>query len=934
MRYSFGAVVPETSRHRNLGLRGRQAECDELKHLLAAVRRGESRVLVVHGEAGFGKTALLDYVAEQAKACQVARASGVESEMELAYAALHQLCGPMLDRLDRLPAPQREALSTAFGLSTGPAPDRLLVGLAVLSMLADVAETRPLVCLVDDLQWLDQASVQVISFVARRLVAESVALIVASRLPHPEMRTLPEMPIGGLRESDARALLDAVLSVPLDERVRDQIVVETGGNPLALLELPRRLSVQELAGGFGLPGTMALSTAMETSFQRGVDAVPEQTRRLLLLAAAEPLGDPRLLWPAAARLGIGADAAAPAVEAGLAEFGVRVRFRHPLVRSAVYRSASLHDRQVAHGALAEVTDSRHDPDRRAWHLAHAAAGPDDDVADELERSSGRARARGGLAAAAAFHQRAATLTLDPALRSERALAAASAQVEAGAFDAALDLLAMAEGGPLNDFQRARADLVRARLAHVTGRGSDAPPLLLKAAERLQPIDAGLSRTTYVEAFSAAMFAGVLAAGGGVREVAHAAETSPTPAAPRLPDLLLDGLCAHYNSGYTAGLPILRRAVDTARSETTSEQQLRWMWLTGIAALHVWDDESWDVLTARHVEFAREAGALTELPLALSSRAVMMLFSGDLTAVEAMNQEAQTVKDATGDSLTPYGALTLAAFRGRRSEAAVLIAETNRDVLRRGEGVGLTVARWAEAVLDNGIGDYRAAMGAAVRATEPEPFDLGVSPWAAVELVEAAARCGELDIAARALAGLTEMTSASGTDWALGIQARSQALLTEGADAETLYAEAIERLGRTRIRTELARSHLLSGEWLRRERRHTEARAQLRIAHGMLDAMGMEAFAERAHRELQAAGGTTRQRVAGSSGRQLTSQEDQVAQLARDGLTNPEIGARLYISARTVQYHLRKVFAKLGISSRSQLDRVLGTDSAWPGGARG
>jgi DNA-binding CsgD family transcriptional regulator len=925
-------VVPESFRHRNLGLRGRQAECDELDQLLAAVRRGESGVLVVHGEPGVGKTALLDYVAEQAKQCQVARAGGVESEMELAYAALHQLCGPMLGRIDRLPAPQREALSTAFGLSTGPAPDRLLVGLAVLSMLSDTAEAQPLVCLVDDLQWLDQASVQVISFVARRLVAESVALIVASRVPHPEMSTLPEMQISGLRESDARALLDAVLSVPLDDRVRDQIVAETRGNPLALLELPRGLSVQELAGGFGLPGTAALSTAMETTFQRGVNAVPEPTRRLLLLAAAEPLGDPRLLWPAAARLGIGADAAAPAVEAGLAEFGVRVRFRHPLVRSAIYRSASLHDRQIAHGALAEVTDSRHDPDRRAWHLAHAAAGPDDLVADELERSSGRARARGGLAAAAAFHQRAATLTLDPALRSERALAAASAQVEAGAFDAALDLLAMAEGGPLNDFQRARADLVRARLAHVTGRGSDAPPLLLKAAERLQPIDADLSRTTYLEALSAAMFAGVLAAGGGVREVAHAAETSPTPAAPRLSDLLLDGLCAQFNSGYAAALPTLRRAVDTARNGTSSEQQLRWMWLAGIAALHVWDDESWDVLTARHVEFAREAGALTELPLALSSRAVMVVFCGDLTAVDAMNHEAQTVQGATGDSLAPYGALTLAAFRGRRSEAAVLIEETNRDVVRRGEGVGLIVARRAEAVLNNGIGDYRAAMAAAVRATEPHPPNIGISAWAAVELVEAAARCGELDIAARALGWLTEMTSASGTDWALGIQARSEALLSEGADAETLYAEATERLGRTRMRTELARAHLLSGEWLRRERRHTEARAQLRTAYGMLDAMGMEAFAQRAHREFRAAGGTTRKREAGSSGQQLTAQEDQVARLARDGLTNPEIGARLYISARTVQYHLRKVFAKLGISSRSQLDRVLATDDAWPGDA--
>jgi DNA-binding CsgD family transcriptional regulator len=894
-----------------------------LDRLLADVLGGESRVLVVHGEPGVGKTALLDYVAGHAVGCRVTRAGGVESEMELAYAALHQLCAPMLDRLGHLPAPQRDGLRTAFGLSVGAAPDRLLIGLAVLSMFSDVADERPLICLIDDLQWLDRASAQVIAFVARRLVAESVGLIVATRAPDPEMSTLAKMHLAGLGEVDAHVLLDAALTAPLDEQVRDQIVAETQGNPLALLELSRGATVQELAGGFGLPGASRLSAAMEEGFRREVAAVPDQTQRLLLLAAAEPLGDPALLWRAAARLGIDAEAAAPAVDAGLAEFGTRVRFRHPLVRSAAYRSASVHDRQLVHAALAEVTDPQLDPDRRAWHLAHAAPGPDDHVAAELERSASRARARGGLAAAAAFHERAAMLTLDPMLRSERALAAASAKVEAGTFEGALDLLAVAEGGPLSDFRRARADLIRARLAYVTGRGSDAPPLLLKAAKRLEAIDAALSRETYLDALSAAMFAGRLAEGGGVLDVARAAEASPRLSSPIAADLLLDGLAAHFKRESASAVPILRRAVTAARRETSSDDAMRWLLLASIAALHIWDDEGWDVLSARHVELARSAGALTELPLALSSRAVMLLSAGELTAATSLIQEAETVTEATGDSVAPHGALALAAFRGRQGEAAALIEATTKDVIRRGEGVGLTIAEWADAVLNNGIGDYRMAMAAAQRAAD-HPADIGVSNWATVELIEAASRTGMTDAVADALGRLTEMTRSSGTDWALGVEARSRALLSEGPEAERLYREAIERLGRTRVRAELARAHLIYGEWLRRERRRSDARAQLRIAHGMLDAMAMEAFAERAWRELRATGETARKRTMAVSNEQLTPQEAQIARLARDGLTNPEIGARLFISARTVQYHLRKVFAKLGISSRSQLGRVLPT----------
>jgi DNA-binding CsgD family transcriptional regulator len=898
---------------------GRRAECVVLDELLEAVCAGESRTLVIHGEAGVGKSALLDYLAARASNCRVLRAAGVQSEMELAFAALHQLCGPALDHLDRLPVPQRDALQTAFGAIAGPPPDRFVIGLAVLDLLSEAAEEQPVVCLVDDEQWLDQASAQVLAFVARRLVAESVGLIFAARVPGRDLAALPHLAVGGLPDAEARALLDVVLTGPLDVRVRDQIVAETHGNPLALVELPRGLTPQQLAGGFGLLSAPRVYRTVEENFRRRIGHLPGQTRDLLLIAAAEPTGDPALIWAAAAQLGISGDVAAPAVDAGVVEFGTRVWFRHPLARSAAYHFGSLLKRQQAHRVIADVSDPLLDPDRRAWHLAEAAGQPDEDIAAELVQSAGRARARGGVAAAAAFLERATILTIDPVQRAQRALDAAAAKVAAGAFDAALDLIAQAEAGPLDDFGRARVDLVRAQLAFVTNRGSDAPPLLLRAAKRLAPIDTVLSRSTYLDALAAAMFASRLAAGSGVLEVALAVQDSIAPAEPLLPDLLLDGLSAHFTDGYGAGAPLLRRAVSAA--VTSSSEELRCLWLAGVAALHLWDDESWDVLSARQVELARAAGALTELPPALSSRALMLLCVGDLSAAESLIQEAKAVTEATGDSVAPHGALGLTAFRGNQAEGSTLIERTTTDAGRRGEGIGLTIAEWAKALLGNGNGDYKAALAAAQCASEHRT-DIGVSAWAAVELIEAAVRSGMTDTAVDTLDRLTEMTSASGTDWALGVEARSRALLSDGLEAEGLYRAAIERLGATRMRTELARAHLLYGEWLRRQRRRIDARAQLRVAHTMLDAMGMEAFAERARRELHATGETARKRTAAANGKQLTAQEVQIARLAREGLSNPEIGARLFISARTVQYHLRKVFTKLDVSSRSQLGHVL------------
>jgi DNA-binding CsgD family transcriptional regulator len=904
------------------GLTGRHTERGVLDQLVDAIRRtGESRALVVHGEAGVGKTALLEYLAGHAPGCRVARAAGIQSEMELAFAGLHQLCAPMLDHLERVPAPQRGALQTAFGMSAGPTPDRFLIGLAVLSLMSDIAEDQPLVCLIDDEQWLDHASAQVLAFVARRLGAESVSLVFAARVPSSELAGLPELVVAGLPLADARALLGSVLPSPLDEQVRDRILAETRGNPLALLELPRALTSAELAGGYGVSGSVPLSGRIEESFKRRLLMLPTSTQRLLLLAAAEPLGDPVLAFGGAERLGIGAEAADAAESEGLLEIGARVTFRHPLVRSAVYRTAPPRDRREVHRALAAETDPRLDPDRRAWHLAQASLGPDEDVASELARSAARAQTRGGLAAAAAFLERSAALTPAPARRAQRALAAAQANARAGAFDAALRLLATAEAGPLEELERAGADLLRGQIAFASKRGRDAPPLLLKAARRLEQLDIGLARETYLEALSAAQYAAGLVTEGGLRDVAEAAGAAPPPSRPAgAPDLLLDGLALLITEGHAAAAPTLKRAVSAFSGEGVSaEEGARWLWLAWTATHILRDDRAWHDLTTRGVQLARNAGALDVLPSALSQSAGMNLFEGDFAAA-ALCEEAEGLAKATGSALAPYVPLANAAFRGLEGQASELAETTTRDVLARGEGAGLSFVPWATAVLYNGLARYEDALAAAHRACE-DPYALW-STWATVELVEAAARTGTGAGAAHALERLSDSTRPSGTDWALGIEARTRALLSEGETAERLYREALDRLGRTRIRWELARAHLLYGEWLRRERRRIDAREQLHTAYDTFLTMGAEGFAERARIELEATGETARKRTPAARHEKLTAQEAQIARLARDGLSNPEIGARLFISPHTVQYHLRKVFTKFGITSRSQLDIVL------------
>jgi DNA-binding CsgD family transcriptional regulator len=897
-----------------------------LSGLLEAARAGRSGVLVLRGEPGVGKTALLDWAVESAAGLRVVRVAGVESEMELAFAALQQLCAPMLDQLGGLPDPQRAALGVAFGLNTGAAPDRFLVGLAVLSLLSAVAERQPLLCVVDDAQWLDQASALVLAFVARRLLAEPVALVFATHEPGEEFRGLPELLVGGLGDSAARELLGSVTGGPLDERVRDRIVAEARGNPLALLELPRGVpgpaGVPGLAGGTDLAGGPGSAGRIEESFRGRVEVLPAATRRLMLVAAAEPAGEPGLVWRAAERLGIGAEAAWPAADAGLLTIGERVLFRHPLVRSAVYRAALPAERRAAHQALAGATDPQADPDRRAWHRAQATLGPDAEVAAELERSAGRAQARGGLAAAAAFWERAAALTLDPARRAERALAAAQATYRAGAFDAALALLATAEAGPPDQLRRARADLLRGQIAFSSSRGSDAPPLLLKAARQFEPLDPRLARETYLDALSAAIFAGRLALGGGMREVAEAARMAPPPPGPtRPPDLLLDGLALLVTEGYPAGAPVLRRAVSAFRgTDLSTEEGLRWLWLASYAAGLLWDYPSWDVLSGRQVSLARDAGALIALPIAVSTRSGVHLFAGEFTEAASLVAQAESVAEATGISIAPYGTLALAVFRGQEAHAAQLIQTATDDVGRRGEGGGLSSVQWTDAVLGNSLGRYEQALAAAQRASEDPPA-VRFANWALVELVEAAVRSGVPECAAGALQRLSGMARACGTDWALGAEARSRALVSDGDPAESLYREAIDRFGRAGLRVDLARAHLVYGEWLRRQRRRRAARDQLGRAYEIFDSVGAAAFAERARTELRAVGGHARRQTTETPAT-LTAQEALIARLAGDGASNPQIAAQLFISPATVAYHLRKVFTKLGISSRNQLAPAL------------
>jgi DNA-binding CsgD family transcriptional regulator len=901
-------------------LLGRYRERDVLDRLLETARGNESAVLLIRGEAGIGKTALVRYAARQAAGFQVAEIACVEAEMELPFAGLHQLCAPMLAKLDALPEPQQTALRVSFGLSSGDAPDRFLVALAALTLFAEVAEERPLLCLVDDAQWLDAATSQVLGFMARRLLAESVAIVFTVREPidERELAGLPELSLGGLQDDDARALLAAVIPGRLDDQVRDRLVAETRGNPLALVELPRGRSTGELAGGFVLPGAGTLPSQIEDRFRQRIATLPEATQRLMLLAAADPVGDATLLWRAAATLGIEIQAAEPAAGEQLLEVGARVRFRHPLVRSAVYRAANLSDRRAVHGALAAATDPETDPDRRAWHRAHAAIAPDEEVAGELIDSAGRAEGRGGIAAAAAFLERAVTFTPDPVERASRALTAAQMKLEAGDLSAAGSLLAAADAGPLDELGQARAQRAHAQIAFDLRRGSDAPPLLLRTAQRLEELDPEFARETHLKALVAVIYAARLATDPAPADVAQAALAAPLGPEP-LPSsqLLLLGLATRLTDGYVAAAPTLKAALRVCLDE---ERHLDWSWVAyTLAAMDLWDDDTWLELAHSQAELARATGTLILLPFALDYLAMFHIQAGDLSLASALVEEAQSLDLGVRAETLPYIPLRLAAWRGDVSTALELVEVMIGGAHSRGEGCAITAAEHATAILYNGLGEYELAFEAAHKAAAAD--EVATSSWALCELVEAAARSGRQEIARESLDHLRERTGASGTAWAKGTEARASALLEAGESAEHLHREGIEALGQSRMAAHLARARLSYGEWLRRESRRVDAREQLRPAYDVFTTMGADGFAERARRELLATGEKVRKRRDDTRD-ELTPQEKQIARLARDGRTNPEIGAELYISPRTVEWHLRKVYMKLGISSRKGLRGAL------------
>jgi DNA-binding CsgD family transcriptional regulator len=906
-----------------MSLLGRRDERRVIDGLLEAVRAGRSGSLVLRGAPGIGKTALLEYAVRAASDLEVVRAVGTETETQMPFAALHQLCGPLLHRLERLPCPQHEALATTFGLSSGPAPDPFLVGLAVLSLLSETAAESPLLCVVDDARWLDRESRQIFGFVARRLSGEPVVMLFGARRPGEELRGLREMTVRALRDDDARRLLRSVIKWPLDDRARDQIVAEARGNPSALLELQQGLSPAQLAGGFGLPGALALDGLIDEHFAPRLEALPSDTRRLLLVAAAEPTGDPGVMLRAGDRLGIARSTLRPAENAGLLEVGARVRFCHPVARATVYHAASPEARREAHQALAEAMNGEAEPDRRAWHRAAAAAAPDEELAGALEDAAERAQTRGGLAAAAAFLEQSTKLTPEPARRGRRALAAAHAQLQSGAPEAALALLGTAEAGSNDPHTCARADLLRAQAACAMRLGGDAPALLLEAARQLERVDIALARDTYLEAIAAAQLAGPSEGDGGPLKVAAAARAASPPVGPARPaDLLLDGLAMWITEGCASGAPLVKRALKAfRREETAGEEALQSLALASrIAGDGLWDHGTWEALVNCHARLVREAGALSLLPIALTARVHVLLFAGELNAAASLGDELRSLAETTGGELAPYAALGITAWRGQEAETRALMEATTEEAVPRGEGSRLPATHWAAAVLYNGLARYDDALIAAKRASRP-PEAMGYAHWTLAELIEAAVRTGERETAEDALAALAQTTGPSGTDWAVGIEARSRALLSDGQDAEQLYRQAIDRLGRGGIRAELARAHLLYGEWLRRERRRLEAREQLQVAHDMLSSMGADAFAARAARELLATGAHARKR--GSDTRDdLTAQEHTIAQLARDGLSNPEIASRLFISPRTVEYHLHKVFNKLEITCRQELGRAL------------
>jgi len=909
----FVARPPATRRFVN-----RETELEAVEGLLAAARGGSSAVLVLRGGPGVGKTMLLEHAIGRASGLRVGRVGGVDSEFDLPYAALHQLLAPFLEEIEALPGPQRDSLASTLGLIEVERSDRFLTALGVLTLLSNAAQDTGLLCAVDDAEWLDEASAQVLSFVARRLVSEGIAMLFTFGAAHPTSVALVpfrELNFEGLSQVASRELLDREVEGTLDSGVRDRLVIEAEGNPLALIELAQLLTAEQLAGLAPLPKALPLGDRLEQGLMRNVRGLSSDARSILVLVATERSGDPGLLRRAADGLGLSQTAIDDAES--VLRLGAQITFRHGFVRSAVYALASETTRRDAHLALAEAMDPDADEDRIAWHRAAASVDADETVAADLEASARKARDRGGQVAAAAVLELAAELTPDPSRRAARLLVAADADLAAGALSKADTLLSQLTPKLLDDEQRAEAQRLRGTLALARGDKGSSSTLLIEAARVLAPFDLRKARDTCLDALATAMFAGRLASDRGMREAVECARSMPEPTQTTAADVLLDAFATLVDEGSAAAAPVLRRGVGLAGESG----DLRAIGPAFQAAFELWDDEALHTLAQRRVDLARGSGAFVALPNALNQLGAYEVLVGRFDAAEACFEEADEISAATGYAgilgKTGVGPLILAAWRGEDARTRALAEVCSRDGTARGFGTFVGFAQSALGVLELGLGRYHEAMIAVQDAGLDQILVTRTLP----DLVEAAVRCGEEQLATQAAGELAESTTASGTDWALGVLARSQALLVAGREAEGLYREAIGRLQRSRARTQLARARLVYGEWLRRERRRRDAREELRAASQLFESMGALAFADRAQSELAATGERVHRRTPETL-ELLTPQERRIATLVSEGAPNAEVAAQLFISSRTVEYHLAKIFRKLRISSRSELARSL------------
>lgn len=898
----------------------RHSERARLDDFLGGIRAGRSPTLLLDGGAGVGKTVLLNYLIGEAGGVQILSMTGIQSEVTLAYAALHQLCRPISNLIDHLPAPQRDALRTIFGEVQGRSPDKFLVGLAILGLLSRAAEEQPLLCVVDDAQWVDPLSAQVLGFVARRLVAEPIGMVFATRTGSDVTwaEGVSRLGIGGLPLSDARQLLRSLVPGRVDPRAVERIVDESEGNPLVLVEAARALRPAEIATGIMLSRPYRPSE-LEGHFARQLETLPPDTRTLLLVAAAEPFADPAAIARAAARLGVAQGASDPASRLGLCEPGETVRFRHPLVRAAVYRHASPASLRAAHAALAATYDPAGDPVLLAWHRSLAATGVDEEAAVELADAADRILSRGGPATAAELLRQARAITPDGDLRDRWTLMTAQAELLAGHFDGAERELIMLSARSASERLRAEAKLVAARLAFSRSRGGATIALFLDAAEDLVRIDAKAAQEAFLEAMSAALFAGVLTEDAGLPQVARQWQTVGGALGDD-PAHLMEGLSSVVLSDDAGAWSELRKSLEQYRRAAAAGISPDGLWLACVAAAAAWDLETWDVVSARHVATARDRGDFSELPIALSSRAFVPLFKGDLDAAADIVMEMDTITAATGEAVSPYGAIGLAAIRGHADTLTSLVETATADAQRRADGTGIAIAHWGTALFSNSCGQYQRAAESARKAVALHHSLHATGGWAMVELVEALARSDKRDEAKEVASHFAALAEAGGTVWATAVLNRAKGLISDDDAAEAHFLEALRGLSGTAARLDLARTNLVYGEWLRRRRRLSDARAQLTLAYESFASMGADGFAARALAELRAAGASARPSASAPTG--LTPQESHIARLASQGLTNSEIASRLFLSPRTVEYHLSKVFTKLKIGSRHELRRGL------------